>query len=446
MSLYVLTGNTGSGKSSYFDQFNQKLIFACASNSQAFDQYQSYISRNPKKSAMLWQSSTYKIAQKFNIKPIMHPKQHVWNTPRPDWDAIRKQIPATDTHAFNQLITANDQFDKKADIIFTTHSRLKSMSPSESANYILVFDDVTLDTFNYFFTSKQLYNDVYIAEGAFKTSIQSVKIDRSTYFIIPPKHRLLPIKTDSDVYFTTTDDLCSDYLISHNSAIPIELTSISAGDNYLIHPSVLTRSKFKPEFIELMKSIDGSVIADGVDSELNHVTVCGLNSLSTTNILTKISQPHLSHSLKTYHFLIHTGSDITKQDTLLELMMHQLIQSIGRNQGHRFNEAEFIAVVDPILYEYLLDIGFPISQLKSSYGFITDCLELIKKYEADVDRSILITKKEKDDIKLDKLLSKINDLIKEGKSKRIIYQKLNIGKKKYITIDQFNNLFNHKGK
>lgn len=428
MKTHIITGKTGSRKSSYFDRFasvKQQVIFACATNQQAIQQHTSYSERNTNANACLVVSTQYKLSAQLKLTPIFFDKQYDWSIPELDIDAMRVDCAFDKLPAFDEIVSKPDVIDINADIIFITHARLTAMNLDTLPNHAIVYDDIQLRDFNYLFCSKKLYNDVYITNGAFKHSIQSFKVDKSTFFIRPEKFRILNNAVNHDVYFTCVEQNCIDYIqYKYPDTKIIALDApIKTEQKYHIIGTDITQKTNQDAFahiIRIARETGGICIADGIDADVNHMQCPGRNDLIEHDILVKISQPHQNLSIIQTTFLQLEGFDISKYQNMLNLMYNQLIQALGRNQMHRSTGGEMVAFVDPALFKYLTKIGFVSSDMNDDHPFIDECMKLLEEYNSVVSP--------KQQAKKDTKIKQIQDMIADDYTKREITRKLNLNK------------------
>jgi hypothetical protein len=102
------------------------------------------------------------------------------------------------------------------------------------------------------------------------------------------------------------------------------------------------------------EGFDIRLIADGLAQPLNHSNTKGRNSLKKQDLLVEVSAAHPS-KVMTICDALEISFAKQGRPILVDLMVDQLHQALGRSQGYRFEGAECVALVPANMHSVLLE-------------------------------------------------------------------------------------------
>ena len=492
--VHLLFGHPGQGKSQAAIQAVDSgycVIFACASNEQAEEQFNNCKSANKE----LVLSRAYLFQQRYGLDPCMNTSDHPWEAPQLDSKSCgellmvnglaQSQVEGEDmVESLSSKSQPKDVLEKGT-IIFTTQDRVKIWGRSNLLRHnvehsgrfnmaikkLLIFiDDLEYGGITSWkqvtekdrkWINKQKSQGIHIASVYTKDGFEWIKRPSQYTF----DQGLAHVKR---VFTTTEQKLKSVLEVQYGSDIHIHDLTLDDGQkdtrsDLYIFGTDLTRSHYHHALIPMVniwkQNHDFIFVADGLGAEQNHFTVRGQNSFMDTDILVKVSQPHgarvrnLMLDLKT--------EDEQEEEARYYWIIDQAIQAMGRNQGYRWINRRSCVIVCDLKYLQAVEESLPVRASVAGQArqldadkvlnpFAKEVLETIQnpsvkqltnaslravrgtKHDQLTNRSLVALQEKLDarEGKFDDLVDRIVELAKQKTSTSEIYRKLSLNRMK----------------
>lgn len=402
-SVHLLFGSPGQGKSrvaTKLARVGKAVLFACASNEQAEDQF--HKCSHASKTLVL--SRPYRLKRDHGIEVAWHTGGNPFDAPEPDEQVTLERLVAAGVassleHAqdiWDAYAAGNDRPPlEEGTILFTTferariwgkakHFRIRGDSDPVARrkieNTVLFVDDVDRQSISdhRLITDDvdEWMNRIKARTGCQFETLSTAKGKR--YLLRPRSHGVLHGYRDVATVFTTVEQRTRIMLErSFRHELQIHDFSPEGKDPrtklYLVG-TPLVRSKYQGLFHPLRdvwtrQGLHWLWIGNGVDALENHYTIRGKNGYESSDTIAKISQPHPDDADKVALDLglepgnVHIATACT--------MLDQLNQAVGRNQGERFRARRCVALVDPQYLQVLAESSAYTAQVVANISEIS---------------------------------------------------------------------------
>lgn len=374
--INLLYGPEGSGKSylAYMlCQQGKKVLFACRSNKQAEEKYES-LSKLGIRVALL-SSRSHEIEKRFGVKPTRFAKTHPWDEGRINeaktYEAIVKQNPDLAEHHASDLLTGlvNERIDwHSVDMVITTHARLGALGRMNISNegsmlsvvvpddVIVFYDDPELEDFMTLAT----FSSALRAENVFGQKIERYYPKNADQIYLVKPHVLRPGFgfQKHQIVFTTTELIIMALIKMNNPAIRIHddllpsNAKIFGGNVHLISTKLVrsTSDGLLPPIMERVRrhGFDFEYIANGQGCEVNLSNNKGMNSFMDANTVIEVSVPTKEEISTLYE---QFNRMVPHRKLKLLIMLDRIHQAVGRNSGYRWQGKECVVLVDPMFFK-----------------------------------------------------------------------------------------------
>ena len=349
----LLLTREGSGKSAFTEFLVnnlRKVIFLSPTNKQAEAQFQTFQKAYKIKSQLI--KSRSRKLQDIGINPKMIMPRDKFDFPFIDEEDAFKQISSQFGSSNIKSIwksTIADEFilDSDAHIICATFAQINQIHHFSSDSYVVVFDDPE----RYQVSDFHMVSDKYVRDSENSSTeiiVSEVIPGTMKYFAKRPIKNRLNYNVKLPILYTTTEELTSKLIEKNLNAITIdERHNLEEGEIYVFSTDA-TRKKddwLIPFFSQHLNKIghDNLLIGDGLKlNEFNHVNSKGNNSFMTTNTLIELSWPAADRVFE----LMPEFPEYKQCELEEQLLLDQLHQALGRNQGFRYRGKAAFVLID----------------------------------------------------------------------------------------------------
>ena len=338
----LLLSREGMGKSLLAMDLVQRLrkvIFLCESNVRCLEKFHTFSSRGIR--TQLIRSKSVKIKQNgFNVYTI--PMAPAFQPRVLDKDEILAGMEAKlgkqeALEQYNSVVADEFDLSGKYDIIVATFAQIRQIQGFSNDQWIVMFDDPDRSTVN---KVEQLSGNYDIVPKDFNLKKIEILPGYDSLFIFRPERLNINYQVELPQIFTTTENITGQMIQTNLRASLIDLREHQAESNIHLISTNVTRKQHDrliPYFVELMnyKGADIKLFQNGVDKFIakTHEEVKGSNEYIDCDTVVEVSWPRVDE-----HFpLIVEFPHLTRDTLEFLILLDQLHQSIGRNQGHRYN-------------------------------------------------------------------------------------------------------------
>ena len=349
----LLLTREGSGKSAFAEflvNHLRKVIFLSPTNKQAEAQFQTF-QKSYKIKAQLIKSRSRKL-QDIGIIPKMVIPRDKFDFPFIDEEDAFKQISkqygsSNIKSIWNSTIADEFVLDSDAHIICATFAQINQIHHFSSDSYVVIFDDPERFQVSDF----HMVSDKYVRESENSSTeiiVSEVIPGTMKYFAKRPIKNKLNYNVQLPILYTTTEELTSKLIEKNLNATTIdERHNLEEGEIYIFSTDV-TRKRddwLIPFFSQHLNNLgyDNTLIGDGLKlNEFNHVNSKGNNNFMDTHTLIELSWPALDRIFE----LMPEFPEYNQYELEEQLLLDQLHQALGRNQGYRHRGKSAFVLID----------------------------------------------------------------------------------------------------
>jgi len=361
--IMLMYGFEGLGKSHaavLFVRRGKKILFACDSNAQAYEQAESF-KKNPGLRVQFIPGRQWTLYTKYNVIAEVTEEPNPWSGDRLDKQATKKKC-LTDGISPDQFEEMWDDCQApppewdEYDLIVTTHARVSSwgqiqatrgfyvnqqllISPDSRIvpkNAIIFYDDPDMEDFAQYADWKDEYEDL-------KEPIKKTTIGKKDYAVRPQKYTM-GYGFDNRIVFTTTEIIVREMIERQFRDVYVPplmpAKKMLAGDITMIKTNLVSskRDGFIPPLVERLRKegYEYELIGDGMGAMYNLTNNKGQNTLINKDTIVEISTPRKEKSLKLCHEFGWEDSEFN--DAAKFITLDQMHQAIGRNSGYRWSD------------------------------------------------------------------------------------------------------------
>ena len=337
----LLMSREGMGKSLLAMDLVQRLrkvIFLCESNVRCLEKFHTFSSRGIRTQLIRSKSSKIKnngfTVYTIPVAPAFQPRVL-------DKDEILLGMEAklgkqAALEQYNSVVADEFDLSGKYDIIVATFAQIRQIQGFSNDQWIVMFDDPDRSTVN---KVEQLTSNYDKVPKDFNlTRMEGLK-GYDAMFIFRPERLNINFQVELPQIFTTTENITGQMIQTNLSAKLIDLREHQTEANVHLISTTSTRKKYDrliPYFTELMnyQGHEIKLFQNGVDKFIakTHEEVKGSNEYLDCDTIVEISWPRADE-----HLPLKVEFPHLSQDTIeFLILLDQLHQSIGRNQGHRY--------------------------------------------------------------------------------------------------------------
>lgn len=348
--ITLLVSREGEGKSMVANTMLKKcrkVVFLCRSYQQATEKYLSF--SRLKFRTQLAVSRSYKLWMKYKFKSSKFPSNDPFRRGHMDSAATFKHLVSRfgmERASEIWAATPNDEFDFTNDIIISVFNQKHQIEDFDNDDWVVIWDDPDAHDVS---RMVQVYSNV-------SSKIETIQFERHgrviTYAVRPDEARInhgVKLKQ----MFTTTDTVTSMMIQDSMDVKMVDKRVPKTGGDLYIYGTEMTRKTHDwmwPFFVQDLKNKDFNVelIGDGIHLDtihnqkpLNHSNSKGNNQLMDKHLLIEVSKPDMNLTDQLIDLF-----GMSPREAELMVMLDQIHQAIGRNQGERNRGMETHVLVD----------------------------------------------------------------------------------------------------